>query len=126
VTSDRGLHRSACVCLLVGLFLPWGAPALAGSPAPGDVEKVRAVLISVDKAGRSIVYERSHKQLSARVNEATMPKLAGMRTGQVVDLWLQQQHDQWPLVYDAKKPRNKRDYVLFVIGALFVMYVPAG
>ncbi len=126
MTSNRGLRRSACVCLLVGLFLPPGSPVLAGAPVAGDVEKVRAVLISIDKAGKSIVYERSHKQMSARVSDAALPKLAAMRTGQIVDLWLQEQHDQWPLVYEAKKARNKLDYVLFVIGALFVMYVPAG
>jgi hypothetical protein len=129
VTKNRGVGGGACVCLLVGLFLPWGGIAAAAPPAPpaaGDVVKVRALLVSVDKAGRSMVYEREHKQMSARVREDALAKLEGMRPGQVVELTMQIQHDEWPLVFEAKKPRNKMDYLLFVLGALFVQFVPGG
>jgi len=49
-----------------------------------------------------------------------------MQPGQVLDLRMQIQNDEWPLVFDVKKPRNKLDYVLFVIGALIVQFIPAG
>lgn len=130
MTKDRGLGGSACVCLVVGLFLPWGGLAVAGqaapAPAPGDIVKVRAVLISFDQAGRSMVYEREHAKTSARVRDDAMEKLAGMKPGQIVELRMQIQHDEWPLVFDAKKARNNLDYVLFVIGAIVVKFIPAG
>jgi hypothetical protein len=127
VTKNRGVGGSACVCLLVGLFLPWGRLAVAAPPpAPGDIVKVRAVLVSFDQPGRSIVYERDSAKLSARVRDDAMQKLAGMQPGQVLDLRMQIQNDEWPLVFDVKKPRNKLDYVLFVIGALIVQFIPAG
>ena len=117
------------MCLVVGLFLPWGgglAVAAPPAPAPGDIVKVRAVVVSVDQAGRSMVYERDSTKLSARVRDDAMQKLAGIRPGQVVEMRMQIQNDEWPLVFEVKKPRNKIDYVLFLIGALVVQFVPAG
>jgi hypothetical protein len=87
---------------------------------------LRAVLISFDQAGRSMVYEREHAKTSARVRDDAMQKLAGMKPGQIVELRMQIQHDEWPLVFDAKKARNNLDYVLFVIGAIVVKFIPAG
>ena len=128
MTKDRGLGGSACVCLVVGLFLPWAGLAVAGqaAPAPGAIVKVRAVLISVDQAGRSMVYEREHAKTSARVRDDAMQKLAGMKPGQIVELRMQIQHDEWPLVFEAKKKSNNLDYLLFVLGAIVVKFVPAG
>lgn len=121
--KNRVLQRVACVCVLAGSLVPWGERALA---APGDVSKLKAVLISFDQAGKSIVYEREHAQKSARVSQDALPKLAAMKAGQVVELRLQEQYDEWPLVLDAKKSRSKIDYLLFVLGGLAVLFVPAG
>jgi hypothetical protein len=116
------------VCFVVGLLLPGGGLAVAAPQAnkPGDIVKVRAVVVSVDQAGRSMVYERDSTKLSARVRDDAMQKLAGIRPGQVVELRMQIQNDEWPLVFEVKKPRSMLDYVLFVGGALVVLFVPAG
>ncbi len=73
-----------------------------------------------------MVYEREHVKTSARVRDDAMQKLSEMKPGQIVDLRMQIQHDEWPLVFEAKKKSNNLDYLLFVIGAIVVKFVPAG
>lgn len=125
MARNRGLGGSACVCLFVASFIPGGGTG-AAAQAPGDIVKVRAVLVSLDQPGFSMVYERSNAKVSARVRDDAMAKLAEMKPGQVVELRMQIQHDEWPLVFDAKKASNKLEYILFLIGAAIVQFVPAG
>lgn len=123
--KSRRFDRSVRARLVLGLLVPWTASALAAPPEPA-VEKVRAVLISFDHGGRSMVYERAHKYSSARVSDEALPKLATFRTGQVLELRLQAGADGYPIVLDAKKPGNKVDYLLFLVGALIVQLIPGG
>lgn len=123
--NSRGSDRSVRARLVPGLLLAWTASALAAPPEPA-VEKVRAVLISFDRDGRSMVYERAHKHSSARVSDEALPKLAAFRSGQVVELRLQAGADGYPIVLDAKKPGNKVEYLLFLVGALIVQLIPGG